>query len=132
MRMHVDSKKCTACRMCQLVCSVTRFGEFSVHRANCYVEESEFIPKHATFCIQCKNPKCEAACEFGAFEKTSVEGVLTINREKCTKCNKCLDACPVDAIHIDGTDGYPLKCDLCMDGSARCVAQCPFQVLEVK
>jgi Fe-S-cluster-containing hydrogenase component 2 len=132
MRMFVDRKKCTACRMCQLVCSVTRFGEFNVHRANCHVEDSEFIPKYATFCVQCKEPKCEEVCVAKAFEKTAVDGVLTINRDKCTKCGNCVEACAINAIHIDKTDGYPLKCDLCITGEAKCVAQCPFQVLEVK
>ena len=131
MRMFVDSKKCTGCRMCLLVCSVVRFGEFSVYRANCNVEESEFVPESATFCMQCKNPKCKDACEFGAFEQTPLENVLTINREKCTKCNKCVESCPFHTIYVDGKDGYPSKCDLCK-GSSKCVAQCPFQALEVR
>jgi Fe-S-cluster-containing hydrogenase component 2 len=81
--------------------------------------------------MQCKNPKCKEACEFGAFEETPNEDVLTINRDKCTKCNKCVEACPFNTIYIDGKDGYPSKCDLCK-GKSRCVDQCPFQALEVK
>ncbi|MBR0597464.1 4Fe-4S dicluster domain-containing protein [Sinanaerobacter chloroacetimidivorans] len=131
MRMYIDKSKCTGCRMCQLVCSVKKYGEFNVHRGHCYLEEGEIVPNTAMFCRQCKRPFCKEACKFDAFEETANEGVLTINRDKCTKCLACVKACPFHMVLIDGQDGFPMKCDLC-GGESQCVKQCPFQALEVK
>jgi carbon-monoxide dehydrogenase iron sulfur subunit len=131
MRIILQKDKCTGCRMCELTCSVTKYGVFSTNKAHCKVPESEVLPIGPIFCRQCKKPLCRAACQYDAFVEDPKTGVLSIDREKCVRCMKCVDACPFNAIFIDGEDGYPLKCDLCK-GSPKCVEQCPFGALTVK
>ncbi|MFV0503094.1 MAG: RnfABCDGE type electron transport complex subunit B [Lachnospirales bacterium] len=41
---------------------------------------------------------CEKECAFGAIE--ILDGIAVINKEKCTSCGKCVEACPKDLIDI--------------------------------
>jgi len=50
-----------------------------------------------------------------------------IDRSGCTRCGRCVDACPFKAI-VTLTDGTPLKCDLCK-GEPRCMDACVFNVI---
>lgn len=49
-------------------------------------------------CIGCK--KCEKVCEFGAI--TVENNCAHIDYEKCTRCGKCAEGCPVKCIEIMG------------------------------
>ena len=131
MRVILDKKKCTGCRMCELTCSVTKYGVFSTNKAHCKVQESETVPLGPIFCAQCKRPFCKEACKYDAFAEISELGIVYIDREKCVKCMKCIEACPFHAIFIDGEEGFPLKCDLCK-GRTRCIEQCPFEALSAR
>ena len=45
-----------------------------------------------------------------------------VDKEKCTGCKKCVDACPVEAIEIK--DNKAVINDNCVECSA-CISQCP-------
>lgn len=50
------------------------------------------------------------------------------NRENCTKCNRCVQQCPGNAITItdDGPEIDQTKCI----GCAKCIAECPFSIFK--
>lgn len=131
MRIRLQQDKCTGCRMCELTCSATKYGVFSIYKAHCKVPESEILPIGPKFCMQCKKPLCKAACEYDAFIEDPKTGALTVDRGKCVKCMKCVEACPFNVMFIDEEEGYPMKCDLC-EGDPQCVKMCPFGALSWK
>ena len=55
---------------------------------------------------------CERACPFDAIHV--VEGVATVDSEKCTACKKCVAACPQHIIDI-----VPDKCKVHVDCSSK-------------
>ena len=52
------------------------------------------------FCMNCQpsDAPCLKVCSQNAFEVLG--GAITHNGEKCTKCGKCVDACPIKIIRI--------------------------------
>ncbi len=51
-----------------------------------------------------------------------------INKEKCTGCGACVDACPVNAIKIENDKA--VISDDCIDCGA-CVNQCPVEAISL-
>ena len=51
-----------------------------------------------------------------------------INKEKCTGCGACVDACPVNAIKIENNKA--VVSDDCIDCGA-CVNQCPVEAISL-
>lgn len=47
-------------------------------------------------CLGCGT--CKDVCEFGAIE--IINGVAVIDKEKCTSCEKCIEACPKNIIEL--------------------------------
>lgn len=44
--------------------------------------------------------RCKGVCEAGAI--TAADGKISINREVCTRCFRCVEACPSNALHVFG------------------------------
>ena len=47
---------------------------------------------------------------------------VTIDKEKCTGCGTCVDACPVEALKVN--DKATVDADTCID-CGTCVDECP-------
>lgn len=124
----INSKACTGCRFCQLVCSVVKEGESNPDKARihieCYSIEGLMIPR---VCINCKNAPCIKACPRGALE-TANTGVVILHYDKCDNCAKCIPACPFNAFSVT-LDGKVLKCDLC-GGDPECVKVCVTEAIQ--
>jgi Fe-S-cluster-containing dehydrogenase component len=58
------------------------------------------------------------------------EGIVLIDRETCTACGACVEACPFGAI-LQDADGLAWKCDFC-GGSPACVPECVTAALMAK
>ncbi len=55
---------------------------------------------------------------------------LSLNKNKCTGCKRCLEVCPHKVFGFNGGKAEILDRDSCMECGA-CAANCPFGALEV-
>jgi ferredoxin len=53
--------------------------------------------------------------------------VLTVDRQKCTRCGLCISQCPVSNIRMADGPAFADRCELCM----RCHAVCPVNAIHV-
>jgi len=123
-RLTVLPGVCVGCQLCELACSLTHEGVINPYLARLKVtqirEEGIVEPN---ICRHCDPAPCEQACSQKAlFLSPSVIGVLVLDKDKCTQCHECLEACPFGAIYIS-PQGHVLKCDLC-GGNPACVSVC--------
>lgn len=138
-RIMVDHKKCTGCRICELVCSTRMVLDgFNPKAAALKVAEVGLLQADVpVVCMHCfgqngqgKAP-CSAACPTDAFVTDSTTGALRLIREKCIGCGACVRDCPFGVLSLHPETNTPSKCDLC-DGQPLCVAHCPTGALSFK
>jgi pyruvate formate lyase activating enzyme len=65
-----------------------------------YEPELAYRPEKCIGTAECD--RCRQVCETGAIWAREGEGTVEINRECCTDCGKCVDACPSEALEILG------------------------------
>lgn len=127
---HFDT--CTGCRICELTCSIVKFGTFRPNSALMRITSGErLIALSATTCKQCENPFCARVCPVGAILRDQETGIVHVDSEKCNGCKRCVEYCPENAIWIDSISRKAIKCDMC-GGSPECVSWCPTGAIEVK
>ena len=62
--------------------------------------------------------------------KDPVNGMVTVDAERCTGCWTCIVACPYGALTKDTSNNTVVKCDLCPGRDIpACVANCPNEAL---
>lgn len=125
-KLMTDSKICTGCRYCEIVCSLVHdpAGLVNPRRARVVVHHDLFNGVASpVVCKQCTKPLCKEACRFEAMPLDARLGVPTIDVQKCTGCMACLEACPFGAIFYDDDEGVAIMCDLC-GGDPQCVKFC--------
>jgi carbon-monoxide dehydrogenase iron sulfur subunit len=126
----VNSKKCTGCRSCELACSFEHFNEFSYELSAIRVHKiEERARNYPVVCLQCENPPCVEACPEDALVKSEENGLVVFHEDRCTLCEKCIEACPFVAIFLNRERNRIVKCDLC-DGDPACVKACAPEALE--
>jgi carbon-monoxide dehydrogenase iron sulfur subunit len=129
--LFIEAEKCTGCRMCELACSSAREGVFNpLHSRIRIVTESLEGWSSPSVCLQCEDAMCMAVCPVGAIgrgETPHGDFLITVDKERCTGCQRCVAACPFGAIEFFKDFG-PLKCDLC-GGSPACVNFCFYDCL---
>ena len=90
-----------------------------------------FVP---VSCMHCDDPPCMYSCPVKAISKGE-DGVVRVDREKCTGCKMCFWACPYRAPQFT-SEGKMIICDLCIDNlqsgrKAACEANCPTKCIYI-
>lgn len=129
--LKADIEKCTGCQMCALVCSATHTGKFNPSEARIVVEDLFPDPGEFKlgFCIHCDEHPCVDACPVSAIKLDESLGTYYVDKDECTACGACVDACPYHGCWLDPSGSYSIKCDLCK-GNPQCVEVCPKGVLK--
>ena len=131
-RVYVNEKWCLACHLCEYYCAFAATKGVDMAKAlkniqihpRIRIEEQNGI-SFAVSCRHCEEPLCVKGCITGAL--TKVNGVVSIDRNKCVGCCTCVLCCPYGAI-TPTEDGPMNKCELCTqtaDGLPSCVKGCP-------
>lgn len=121
-------ERCTGCRFCELVCSLTHEGVVNRRKARIRVVRNGImndVPVVCTQCVACGDDCCAEACPENAI--SMVDGVLIVNEDECDGCGACERACRYGAIRV--VEGLARKCDLC-GGDPVCVKFCPLGALK--
>lgn len=142
--IECDEMKCTGCGICEWACSMHHFGVMNKELSRIRVRKHLLpLPKgiQAT-CSQCQEEEreCQKACppKVNALYYDEKLQHMVIDREKCTACMRCVEACPAGMIRVyEAVQAEPFMCDLCdVDGTGKrdpqCVAVCPAQALYFK
>ncbi len=102
-RVYVNEKWCIGCHLCEYYCTFASTNEKDMARAlkDLKINPKIKIEEHggisfAVSCRHCPEPLCAKGCLTGAI--TIVDGVITINSEKCIGCYTCILSCPNGAI----------------------------------
>lgn len=120
MRIEVDRARCTGCRLCEVVCSLTHGGAVNTEKSAIRIQKDDLgtsmnVP---VLCRQCKPMTClsgEKACE-------------AEERGKFIWHLRRVERCPFQAVHPFGGRAY--HCDLC-GGTPRCVKVCTTKALRL-
>lgn len=123
-RLVVDPKKCTGCRQCEIVCSISQCGVSNPTKSRIRIihwrNESMFIP---ISCQQCEDAPCMTACPREAIQRDVGLDRVVVDYDRCISCKICVSACPFGAMGFDPQDQKVFKCNLC-DGDPQCVRFC--------
>lgn len=146
----VDVEKCQGCISCMLACSLVHEGVHNPSLSRIQILQNSFekFPQDLAIepCRQCEIPACVTACPENALTANAEFGhVRMVDREKCTGCGTCFEACPYTPARLSVAEDNAFnqalksrKCDLCAhaphhwdekgggpDGQQACVAVCP-------
>lgn len=116
-----DFEKCTECRRCSIACAQVKTG--AVRMADSRIEIVRRWPELPQIRVcrfdDCDGHPCVAACPVEAI--SDKDGLVLIDRETCTGCEACVDACPHHSIRMHSA--IAVKCDFC-GGDPECVKAC--------
>jgi len=118
-----DYTKCSGCRRCEIVCSLSHEGRIwpEASRVRVFMLVPGLEIPH--LCTQCHDSPCVEVCPTSALSVDKKTEAILINRELCTACGLCIDACPGKVPYIHPRDNYAVICDLC-GGKPKCVEAC--------
>jgi anaerobic carbon-monoxide dehydrogenase iron sulfur subunit len=128
--LKIDYEKCTGCRLCELVCSVSHDGVSNPSRSRIKVMKWEaeglYIPMS---CQQCEDAPCLNVCPVKAISRDPDVGFVNIDYDACIGCRTCVAVCPFGAMSYNAIDQKVFKCDLC-DGEPQCVRFCDMKAVD--
>ena len=131
----VDINLCTGCQACELACKqenkvaedprwvrVIRVGPVTVGGKLIM----SFIPVR---CKHCAKPACMDVCPTGAITRRA-DGIVLIDRDLCTGCKACIEACPFGGPQLNPETDTVEWCTMCVHRIDKglkpaCVLACP-------
>lgn len=134
--VYAIPENCTGCRYCEIICSLNHGDFVDPMMMRIFVFRREIdcdIPLACTQSLEicrkyARNGRaCADVCKYDAI--TEVNGLVTIDEEKCTTCKICAHICPFSAIRM-GAKAF--KCDLCGESGPQCIAYCPKSAIEFR
>jgi len=119
-----DGGRCIGCRTCVIACKAENQIEVGSgmrvvnnHGTPTDLPVGQYphlrLSWQVRTCRHCDNPPCLDACPASGAIRQRPDGIVLIDREKCTGCRACGDACLYDAIRFNPVDGCAEKCILC-------------------
>jgi carbon-monoxide dehydrogenase iron sulfur subunit len=123
VRLRFDPGLCIGCHLCELACSALKHGAFSPHRARMRII-SEYDGKGGlkTEVEYCDN--CQKCVEACPSEALHLQdGYLAIDSDLWTQCGLCVEECPRGVIKDLENYGIAI-CDMCF-GDPQCAKWCP-------
>jgi carbon-monoxide dehydrogenase iron sulfur subunit len=128
--LMINYEKCTGCRQCELVCSVSHEGVSNPSRSRINVikweSEGLYIPMT---CQQCEDAPCMAICPVKALSRDQALDYVKVDYDVCIGCRSCVAVCPFGAAAFDVIGKKIIKCDLC-EGDPQCVRFCDVKAIE--
>ncbi len=121
--LSYNAELCTACRICEEVCSDTFFKQVDAEKSKIRIYGDEDAPG-AEFCNQCG--ECIAACPTKAIYRDRRD-VVQVRRELCVGCLSCVGFCPYGVMFWHADELVPFKCISC----GVCASECPEGALEM-
>ena len=127
--MLLDLNRCTGCNACIIACKQEndlppRLDALPGSKGISYIRvepvgpEGEYPELSMHYlpitCMHCADPPCLEACPAEAIYKRD-DGIVLIDREACTACEDCVEACPYNAISMDIEQEVARKCTLCAE-----------------
>lgn len=115
-----DHNLCMGCHSCQIACKMEHDLPAGVNRFRIVTAGPSVVKGKMTLnylhvrCQHCARPLCVKACPTKAINKRS-DGIVYIDRAKCTGCKACADACKWGAIGFHPHQKWAEICDLCFD-----------------
>ena len=118
-----DYANCSGCRRCEIACSLYHEGRIwpEASRIRIFMLVPTLEIPH--LCAQCDDAPCIPSCPVEALSINDETGAIMVDKDKCTGCGNCIDACPGRVPVIHPTEKYALICDLC-GGDPQCVKVC--------
>lgn len=118
-----DFLKCTGCRRCEIVCSLSHEGKIwpEASRIRVFMLFPGVEIPH--FCAQCHDYPCVESCPVNALSVDDKTKAVIVYAEKCTGCGICIEACPGQVPYLHPKDGKAVICDLC-GGDPQCTKVC--------
>ncbi len=112
---------CSACGICEEVCSETFFKVADREKSSIRVTV-EGKECSIAFCNQCG--ECIAVCPTSALYRAK-NGLVRLRKEDCVGCLACVGFCPNMVMYITADESVPFKCIAC----GKCVKECPTDAL---
>jgi Fe-S-cluster-containing hydrogenase component 2 len=129
--IHPD--RCTACRACELACSLKHHGALIPSRSRIqvavFLADAHYLPMA---CTQCEQAWCARICPTAAIVRDAATLAYRVLPDRCVGCRMCVLACPFGSVVMHPGLGTAEKCDHCLalDGEPECVKLCTPKALE--